>query len=315
MKIIDFHCDTILGLIKSKEDICLRSNNLSVDIEKLKKGNYMAQFFAMFVDLKEAATVADPLEVCLDMIDRFYLEIDKNKDDISLARNYDEMIKNQNEGKISAFLTIEEGGVLKGKIQNLRNFYRLGVRLITLTWNFPNEIGYPNCEKEYVDKGLTPFGLEIISEMNALGMIIDVSHLSDGGFYDVARLSQKPFVASHSNARTIKGHSRNLTDEMIKVLADKGGVTGINFARDFLGDSEISKVCDMVEHIKHLRNMGGIDVISMGTDFDGISPELEIKNAGEMDKLIFALKASGFTDDEIDKILYKNAMRIIKEVC
>lgn len=311
MKIIDFHCDTILALMDDKNNSTLRKNNLSIDIEKMNKGDYMAQFFAMFVYLQKNQ---DPLEMCLEMIDRFYCELESNKEDINLAKNYDEMVSNQNEGKMSAFLAVEEGGVLKGKIHNLRNLYRLGVRLITLTWNFPNEIGFPNCQVECMDKGLTPFGEEVVSEMNKLGMIIDVSHLSDKGFYDVANLSQTPFIASHSNARIVKNHTRNLTDDMIKTLAEKGGVTGINFAREFLGEWEISRVQDIIAHIKHIKNVGGIDVISLGTDYDGISPYLEIQNAGEMDKLITGLNREGFTEDEIDKILNKNAMRVIRDV-
>jgi len=223
----------------------------------------------------------------------------KLSNDIALARNYNEMMENRKNGKISAFLTVEEGGVIKGQMHNLRNLYRLGVRLVTLTWNFPNEIGYPNAEDQY---------------MNRLGMLIDVSHLSDGGFYDVAKLSSKPFVASHSNARSITSHRRNLTDDMIKILADKGGVTGINFAKDFLGEAPLSTVCDMVKHIEHIRRVGGIEVIALGTDFDGISPQLEIENIGQIEKLICGLKKNKFSDDDIEKIFYKNALRVIKEV-
>ena len=115
----------------------------------------------------------------------------------------------------------------------MRNFYRVGVRAITLTWNEVNDIGYPNFHKEYRYKGLTSFGKEVIYEMNRLGMLIDVSHLSDEGFYDVSRSSSKPFIASHSNSRAVKEHLRNLTDDMIKVLSNSGGVMGICFERDF----------------------------------------------------------------------------------
>jgi membrane dipeptidase len=190
----------------------------------------------------------------------------------------------------------------------------LGVRLITLTWNFPNEIGFPNCQNEYMNKGLTEFGKEVVYEMNKLGMVIDVSHLSDGGFYDVANLSSKPFVASHSNSRSIRSHTRNLTDDMIRTLAEKGGVTGINFCAAFLGSSRDGRIDDMVEHIKHLRNIGGIDVIALGSDFDGIGNDVEIKDSSEMNKLAYELSKQGFNDDEIEKIFFKNALRVIKEV-
>lgn len=312
MSIIDFHCDTIMKLMDKKQGLILKENNISVDICKLKKAKSVAQFFALFIELDK---VKDPLEHCLLMVDKFYEEIGKNSDDIALATNYDELMNNMNKGIISAFITIEEGGVLKGKIEQLRNFYRLGVRLITLTWNFPNELGFPNKNKEDMNKGLTSFGRKVVSEMNALGMIIDVSHLSDGGFYDVAKYSQKPFIASHSNARAISNHPRNLTDDMIRILAEKGGVMGINFEKQFLGHNELSRVEDMVAHIAHIKKLGGINCISIGTDFDGISNlGLEIKNIGEIEKLSIALSENNFSDAEIEKIFYKNAIRVIKEV-
>jgi len=212
MKLIDFHCDTILSCADSDGEVKLRKNDLCIDIQKLKKANSLAQFFAMYVDLDKYGA---PMDRCLNMIDFFYNEIEENGADIAFAGSMKELKKNRAAGKISAFITAEEGGVLEGKLRNLRILYRLGVRLITLTWNYPNCIGYPNFQWEYKDKGLTAFGEEVVAEMNRLGMIIDVSHLSDQGFYDVVRLSRKPFVASHSNARAVENHWRNLTDDML----------------------------------------------------------------------------------------------------
>ncbi|MCY6483390.1 dipeptidase [Clostridium aestuarii] len=309
MNLIDFHCDTVSKIYNDNTE--LFENKYSVDINKLKKGNCAAQFFALFIELDK---VKNPLQYTLKMLDKFYIELEKNIDYIALARNYDELIKNKSDNKISAFLTIEEGAALKGDLSNLRNFHRLGIKLITLTWNFPNEIGYPNCNSKYMNKGLTPFGYELIEEMNNLNMIIDVSHLSDGGFFDVCRLSKTPFIASHSNARTITNHPRNLSDEMIKLLAKKGGVMGLNFYGNFLGGNDFSKIEDMIRHIKHIKNIGGIDVISLGTDFDGIDSNLEIKNTGEINKLISALQKNNFSESEIEKIFYKNALRFLKEI-
>lgn len=311
MNIIDLHCDTLMRLVLSKEQTNLSQNDFCIDIEKLKKAHSMAQFFAAFVNIKY---VKDPLEACLKMIDRFHTEIDKNSDSIAFAGNYDSLAENFKNHKISAFLTVEEGAALKGEINNLRKLYNLGVRLVTLTWNYPNELGYPNHDFKYTDKGLTDFGKEVVCEMNKLGMAVDVSHLSDGGFYDVARLSKKPFIASHSNSRSIKYHCRNLTDDMIKVLSNHGGIMGMNYESSFIGDSEINKVTDLVKHIKHIKNVGGIDVLALGSDFDGISPYFEIKNIGEINKLIAELENQGFTGNEIEHICYMNAERFIKDV-
>lgn len=311
MNVIDLHCDTILRCMEDEERFGIAENEFSVDINKLKEANSLAQFFALYVDLKE---FEDPFIYCMKMADKFFRELEKNKELIKIAKNYKEMIENKEQGKLSAFLTIEEGGVLKGEIENLRSLYQLGVRLITLTWNYPNEIGFPNCEAQYRQQGLTTFGKEVVKEMNSLGMIIDTSHLSDKGFYDVAKLSSKPFVASHSNARSVTSHSRNLSDEMIKILAGKGGVMGINFEKLFLGTEPLSRVEEMVTHINHIKNVGGIDVIAIGTDFDGISNGLEIENIGQINKLILGLQRNHFSEAEIEKMLYKNAMRVIKDV-
>lgn len=311
MKLIDLHCDTMSKIIISEKETGLKENDFQVDLKKLLKADSLAQFFALYIDIEEKDNY---FEYCLEMLDRFYQELKKNNEKIAIARNYEEMMQNERNGKISAFLTIEEGGILKGKLYNLRNFYRLGVRLITLTWNYPNQIGYPNYKKEYMTKGLTPFGKDVVREMNRLGMIIDVSHLSDQGFFDVASISTKPFIASHSNARSVRNHPRNLTDEMIKILAEKGGVMGINFCANFLGNNAVSRIEDIVVHIKHIRKVGGIDVIAIGSDYDGINCQLEICNIGEMNKLLNALEKNGFSSEEIEKIFFKNAKRVIKEV-
>ncbi len=311
MKIIDLHCDTALNFVGDKK-YSLKSNPCAVDIDKLQKANSIAQFFACFVFLKENP---DPYLTYLELVKEIKNQIEENKSYIKLATNYRELIENEKAGLISAFLTIEEGGALKGDINNLYKAYEEGVRLITLTWNFENEIGFPGCELSFVNSGLKDFGIEVVSKMNDLGMIIDVSHLSDGGFYDVAKFSTKPFVASHSNARSICNHTRNLNDDMIRVLAEKGGVMGINFEKEFISDSGITTVDKIITQIKHIYNIGGIDVVSLGSDFDGIdSREYEISHIGDIDKLVQGLYKSGFKTGEIEKICYGNNMRIIREV-
>lgn len=310
MKLIDLHCDTLWQLTANQSAV-LRKNDFCVDVEKLQSAGSLAQFFALFIDLKETE---DPLAACLDMAARFYRELDRNQDAIKFAGNYETLLQNRHDGKISAFLTVEEGAVLNGDISNLPMLYEKGVRLITLTWNYPNEIGYPNHEWQHQHQGLTAFGREVVAEMNRLGMMIDVSHLSDQGFYDVASLSAKPFVASHSNARAVWGHSRNLTDEMIKLLANKGGVIGLNFERSFLGDKEVGTVADMLRHLQHIVKVGGQECAAIGTDFDGIEPDLEIVHIGQIDKLVRGMENAGFQASVIEKICSQNALRVIKEV-
>lgn len=315
MLLIDMHCDTMLKLYENGQEVSLRKNNYHVDLEKLKASNSKAQFFALFIELDEIEKQGiTSHEYCMRLLDRFNVEMEKNKEYICLVRNYDELERNYKTGKVSAFLTIEEGEALEGNLDNLKDFYDKGVRLITLTWNYHNKLGYPNCNKEFMNKGLTSKGVKVVEKMNELGMLVDVSHLSDGGFYDVLKYSKKPFVASHSNARVITNHPRNLTDQMIKALANKGGVMGLNFCPAFLSNENEAKIEYMIHHLKHIKNVGGIDVMAMGTDFDGIYGTLEIKDIGQMNKLLFALDKAGFKEYEIEKIWHKNVERVIKDV-
>ena len=316
MKIIDMHCDTILGLLEKEQkyqDVSLYANDLCVDIQKLKAGDYLIQNFALFTDQK---TLEIPEHQTMKLMDMYYRMLEENQEYIAPVLRYDDIERNAKDGKLSAMLTLEDGGVVFDDLAMLRNYYRMGVRMIALTWNYENGIGFPNLSindmgTDYkqanffqrVDtvNGLTDFGIDYIREMEHLGMIIDVSHLNDAGFYDVLDYTTKPFVASHSNARSICPVARNLSDDMILELAKRSG-------------NGPSRISDIIEQIKYIKNLAGIDVIGLGTDFDGINSELEIKDASQMSKLAQALKEEGFSEEEIEKIFYKNVLRVYKEV-
>lgn len=305
---IDLHCDTASRLLY--ENLKLKESECKVDIKKLKKAKAKAQVFANFIELN---IVDNPYTEFIKMHNNFLKELEENKNDIELVRNLLELEEVNNKGKIGAFLSIEEGEVLEGKVERVKEIYDMGIRFITLTWNFKNSIGYPNAGFKYKDYGLTEKGKEIVEEMERVGIIPDCSHLSDGGFYDLVDICKKPFIATHSNARAITDHSRNLTDEMIIKLANKGGVMGLNFCAPFLGNEKVSSINSMIAHVKHIKNIGGIDVLALGTDFDGIGNEVEIENIGEIGKLRDTLLKEGFTNSEIDKIFYGNVKRVLKE--
>lgn len=329
MKVADMHCDTISEIYYAQSEgrnENLTRNHLHVDVEKMLKGDYLVQNFAMFVNVKKHE---DPYEYCLSLIDLFYKELEENADNIALALNYQDIFKNHKGGKISALLTVEEGGVVKGNLLNLRNLYRLGVRMITLTWNYENGIGFPNfklIEGQMPDfhtpettNGLTEFGLEYIREMERLGMIIDVSHMSDKGFWQVLQNTTKPFVASHSNARAKCNHSRNLTDDMIKQLAERGGVVGVNYCPAFLreeddGKTEAGTIASVVDNILHIFSAGGYECVGLGSDFDGIPTHKELRDASYLPLLEDALKKAGMRQQEIEAVFYKNVLRLYKDV-
>lgn len=328
MKIIDMHCDTIMALMNTENNI-YESDNM-IDLKKLQEGDYLLQCFAMFVPYasKEEENYS-PFEVCNKMIDRYYQEIEKYPDLIKPAFNYQDIENNIKENKITSLLTIEEGGVCLGNIEYLRNFYRLGVRMMTLTWNFKNEIASPNIDYFSFDRsssekpkfvpntkdGLTDFGKEVVKEMNRLGMVIDCSHLGDKGFYDVINLSTKPVVCSHSCSRTICNHVRNMTDDMLFKLKENKGVVGINYCRSFIKEEEgVATVKDVVKHINYIKDLIGIDYIGLGSDFDGISnKDIELKDASMMNLLIKELENQNYTQEEIDKITHKNVLRVFKD--
>ncbi|MCQ2548349.1 MAG: dipeptidase [Clostridia bacterium] len=317
MNIVDLHCDTIYECWQNKDVRPLRDGDGHLNLEMMKEGGALLQCFAVFISmptLKELGIT--PWEYFDSAQKHFHFEMDRNSDLILPATNYDEIMANKEAGKMSAMLTIEDGVCLEGKMENLYKAYDDGVRLITLMWNHENEIGSPNRkDADEHKKGLKPFGKDLVAEMNRLGVIVDVSHSSEGNFYDVAEISTKPFVASHSCARDLCDHQRNLDDKQLKVLGEKGGVCGINFYADFLNDDGSLLTFDRVlEHAKHIKDKAGIDAVAMGSDFDGIEDPGEIVNYAGFPKLVDYLQKE-FTDDEIDKITHENALRVIKEVC
>lgn len=331
MKVADMHCDTILAILRGKEqgkEISLRKNNLSVDLERMKKGDYLIQNFAIFLDLEDPMLAGSPFRYAMKMADVFYQEMEKNKDWIRPVMKYEEIEENRKNGRMSALLTLEEGEICEGDPALLRDFYRMGARMMTLTWNYPNQLGYPAkatggefagkvfTEAEY---GLTERGIEFLEEMERLGMIIDVAHLNDAGIRDVLKYTKKPFVASHSNARHLCSHPRTLNDELLKAIGERGGVIGLNYYAYFLrdwkeGEKVVSRAEDIVAHAKYIRDVAGIEALGLGSDFDGMDGELEIGSPADLPKLEDVFKKNGFTESEIEKIFCKNVLRVYKEL-
>jgi membrane dipeptidase len=201
-------------------------------------------------------------------------------------------------------------------MSRLDHLYEEGVRLITLMWNYENCLGYPNSlDMKIMRKGLKPFGIEVVKQMKEKKMLIDVSHSSDGGFWDAMTYARGYVVASHSNCRALCPHPRNLSDDMIRAMANAGGVAGLNLYGAFLDGSTESTLDAMVAHVKHMIKVGGSDFPAIGTDFDGFDgmTRLDVKDIGEMGNLLMALEKAGLTTGQIEKIWYGNVLRVIKE--
>lgn len=338
VKVLDMHCDTISRIHSARlkgANPGLASNEFHLDLQKMKAGGYGLQNFALFTDLDAASQQGEPpFEAVIRQMDTFFAQMHQNKQHIQLVTDYQQIEKNWQQDRLSALLTIEEGGVCQGDPAFLRTFYALGVRMMTLTWNHQNQLGWPNRARAVgdgaweftpeTDRGLTKTGIEFVHEMERMGMIIDISHLGDKGIWDVFAQTKEPFVASHSNCRSIANHPRNLTDEMIKALARRGGVTGINFCADFLAprkhgytwhpDQRVkSLIGDIILHIRHLKQVGGIEVIGLGSDFDGITGALELPDGSHVQLLAQAMEAAGFCIGEIEAVFHKNVLRVYRE--
>ena len=324
MKVFDLHCDTLSELRYAEEAGQPKSfaeNDLQIDLKKLQKGDYMLQCFAAFVNL--ARPGQDPLVAALEEIDIFKRIMAKYSDFIAPVYQPEDLRKNAEAGKISGMLTIEEGGCCKGSLGVLRLMHELGVRMMTLTWNHENELASPQRNPGGVlvpqtEKGLTGTGFAFLAEMERLHMIVDVSHLSDKGFWDIVEHGTRPFAASHSNCRALAPHCRNLTDEMIRALANKGGLVGLNYCSGFLDNQPEEKLCRsttalMAKHAAHFKQVGGIEIIGLGSDFDGIGGKLEMDDCSKLPLLADALCREGFTEDEVEAIFYRNARRFFEE--
>ena len=313
MIIVDTHCDTLKYAMEGNKS--LYSNDLHNDFSRMKEKGQFVQFFAIFIE-RQLIKVT-PLQYTISAIDYFYNELDKHSDVISLCCNYDDIMKAFGENKSAAVLSIEDGCALQGDLYVLRILYELGIRSICLTWNHSNEIavGIDDSIKYKNTDGLSQFGIDTIREMNRLGMLVDVSHLSEAGFWDVVQYCKGPFIASHSNAYSICGNQRNLTDKKIAALKNSGGVMGINLYPEFLHDSGKAEISDVVKHIEHVASIAGIDCIGLGCDFDGIEAIASgITGVQDIDKILNALLALNYPEEAISKIAGENFLRVIKQV-
>ena len=362
MRFVDMHCDTISEILEQRRNgrqRTLRENKGQLDLQRMKSSGYLLQNFALFVDSRSSRNSWE--EVCA-LYEIYREELEVNGDMLAPILKYEDIAANEASGKMSAMLTVEEGAVCGGRVEKLYRLYEMGVRMLTLTWNYPNELGYPNLNMSGngsvtlfvpdTKRGLTEKGREFAVQMEKLGMIIDVSHLSDGGFYDVLDCTRKPFVASHSNARAICPCVRNLTDDMIRRLSDRGGCMGLNYCVDFLLDGRQTAVREneqtvlpndlqtavgessgamseeaidrkgirenileaVARHAHHIVRTGGIEVLGLGSDFDGISTNEALPGVQSMELLWETLHKAGFTQGELDKIFYGNVLRVYKDI-
>lgn len=298
------------------------------DIPRLRQGGVGAIFFSVYV----AATYVNgnhSANRTLQMIDTVYHDIiDRYPNDFMLALTAEDIEKAHRKHKIAALMGIEGGHAIEDSPRLLRDYYRLGVRYMTLThWNTNNwadssgDINNPDVQHH---NGLTPQGKEIVHEMNRLGMMVDISHTADKTFYDALETSEAPIIASHSSCRALTNVPRNMTDDMIRALAKKGGVIQININCGFVSQKSAdapkdapvrATLADVVAHIDHAKQIGGIDTIGIGTDFDGITCTPEgLDDVSKFPNLTRALLEKGYSPAEIKKVYGGNTLRVMRQV-
>lgn len=313
MRIIDMHCDTLIEGWR-KPERSFYDGDTSINLKLLKENGSLLQFFAMYLSRNEMKTM-DSYDILKGIYGYYQTQMEKYSDIIRPVYSAQEVLENEEKGLLSSLLTVEDGVFIDGKIERVQEVYDMGVRLITLMWNFENSVGFPcSDDPEAHLKGLKPFGIEVVEKMNELGMIIDVSHMSEGGFYDVAKHSKKPFVASHSCARALCNHRRNLTDDQLRTIGNAGGIAGVNFECSFLKEGSDRATYDqIIEHLLYMKDKAGIDAVGFGSDFDGIDDNGELVNYSGFNTLLERMEGK-FAYDEIDKICRGNALRVIKDV-
>lgn len=314
MFICDCHCDTLTELYN--KNASLYENEQHFDIKRQIALGGGLQFCAIYVPT-EVFRYQGGLRYTLCLLDKYNQEIKKlheNGIDVLQVRTAEDA-GNVLKHKAATLLAIEEGGAIDGSLEALRCLYELGVRAMTLTWSNRNDIA-DGINEEATGSGLTLFGKQVVAEMNRLGMLVDVSHISTAGFWSVIETSTKPIIATHSNAKSLCYHPRNLNDEQIKALAQNGGLAGITFAGQFLEEDWRNACIESVyKHIDYMLNLiGNDDHIGFGSDFDGIShPPYNIQGVQDYKPLIEYL-SKYYSDETINKITHQNVINLLQKV-
>jgi len=328
--LIDGHNDVTSATVKGLDLGPLRSEG-HTDIVRMKKGGMGAQFFAAYVSptyMKDRGSAMRALE----MIDTIRHDIvSKHPNDLVLATSADGIVQAHKRGRIAALIGIEGGHAIEGNQRLLRDYYALGVRYMTLTHTKNLEWAGSSAEKDNL--GLSGEGKAIVAEMNRLGMMVDIAHVSDKTFWDVIGTSKAPVFSSHSSARAVSNIPRNMTDEMIHAVGRKGGLVMINFGCEFLSqrsaDSspwvnpslpkdkrcEQASIDDVVAQIDHVRKTAGIDAVGLGSDFDGVECVPKgLEDVSQWPNLTRKLLEKGYTPSDIRKVYGANLLRFMRSV-
>ena len=313
---VDTHTDTPLWFTRGNFSVGMRKSN-QVSIQKMEEGKLDAQFLAAFLAQKELDEVSSQkaVEKCHKMIEGIYADVAKYKDECGIALTEEDARRLKAEGKKAFFIGIENGYAIGKDIKNIRMFKDMGVNYITLCHSWDNDICNSSTNTADASKGLTSFGRKVVKEMNKQGVLIDLSHASEGTFWDVMKLSKDPVFASHSGVKALCKSDRNLTDDQLRALAQNGGVIQICIFRNYQNEKpEEASIIDVVRHIDHAVKVAGIDHVGIGSDFDGGGGLLGCNGDNDMINITVHLLEMGYSEEDIRKIWGGNFFRILTQV-
>lgn len=308
MLMIDGHCDTIEKALDKR--INLDNEALSINIQMALEHTPIIQTMAAYV----APNYKNAFQRACDILAYFEQQQKLYPNDLIQVTTLQDVDIVMKEKKFGLLLAIENGSAIEDNLSNIEYFYQKGVRIMSITWNEDNLLGSGALTK--LDNGLTELGKKYIQKLNEKNIIIDVSHSSPKTFWDTVEITQKPIVATHSCVDTLCNHPRNLTNEQIKQIAQMNGIIGICYCTQFLSPDGIAGTKEIAKHIAYVANLVGIDYVGLGSDFDGLESEelpTDLRNIGEIDHLIEALREIGFREDEIRKIMGENWLRVLNE--
>ena len=307
MYFIDGHCDTLTTAINKGESLLDHTGHLN--LRKLASFRTAVQIFAVWLNEEQLAT---PYDTAIQIIEQGSQAFTNNAELIRPARSYTQVLENINAGVCSAILGLEGAEPIGTDMARLHKLHEKGMRVLTLTWNRDNALSggitTPNAP------GLTNFGVDVVAECQSLGVIVDVSHISEKGFWDVAQITTKPFFASHSNCKALASHRRNLDNKQIRAIAGSGGVVGVNFCDAFLSDGYAPDMEDVLRHLEHIINTGGVESAALGGDLDGIpEPASKWFEDVQIYESIFYRLAQIYGNTVAEKVFFKNYLRLFKD--
>ena len=308
--VIDTHCDSLLKVLGGDYKLGERNNKGDIDIPRALEGGITVQFFAACSGNRPEPLVNWGLKV----FDAFYNELDGNSDHLMLATCVADIERAKREGKLAGVLALEGGELIGGDLAILRMYYRLGVRALALAHFRKNDIAESVTDMPD-GTGLTDFGVGVVKEMNRLGMLCDVAHLSPAGFYHLLEITDQPIIDSHANAKALSDHVRNLDDDQLKALAQNGGVIGVSFVPSFI-DQEKPSLKRLLDHIEHIVEMAGIEHVGLGSDFDGFSgePPEGLGDVTRVPNITEGLIKRGYSEEDVKRVLGDNFLRVFREV-